>query len=75
MNKSIRYGAVVSLLLITALLVNFTIIQTMREDEYAQDPRNSRTVMELKQINRGNIKAGDLTLACLLYTSPSPRDS
>ena len=63
MNKSIRYGAVVSLLLITALLVNFTIIQTMREDEYAQDPRNSRTVMELKQINRGNIKAGDLTLA------------
>ena len=35
----------------------------MREDEYAQDPRNSRTVMELKQINRGKIKAGDLTLA------------
>ena len=79
MNKSIRFGAVVSLLLIIALLVNFTVVQTMREDEYAQDARNSRIVMDLKKINRGNITAGDLTLAesfnCLLYTSPSPRDS
>ena len=63
MNKSIRFGAVVSLLLILALLVNFTIVQTMREDEYAQDARNSRIVMDLKKINRGNISAGDLTLA------------
>ena len=63
MNKSIRFGAVVSLLLIIALLVNFTVVQTMREDEYAQDARNSRIVMDLKKINRGNITAGDLTLA------------
>ena len=63
MNKSIRFGAVVSLLLILALLVNFTVVQTMREDEYAQDARNSRIVMDLKKINRGNITAGDLTLA------------
>ena len=63
MNKSIRFGAIVSLLLILALLVNFTIVQTMREDEYAQDARNSRIVMDLKKINRGNISAGDVTLA------------
>lgn len=63
MNKSIRYGAVVSLLLIVALLVNFTIVQGMREDEYAQNEHNSRTLMELKQVNRGNILAGGTVLA------------
>ena len=62
MNKSIRYGAVVSLLLIVALLVNFTIVQGMREDEYAQNEHNSRTLMELKQVNRGNILAGGTVL-------------
>ena len=37
MNKSIRYGAVVALLMIAALLVNFTVVQGLREDEYAQN--------------------------------------
>ena len=32
MNKSIRYGAVVALLMIAALLVNFTVVQGLRED-------------------------------------------
>lgn len=58
MNKTLRQGSMMALLLIVALLVNFSIVQGMREDEYAQDPRNARTVIELKQVNRGNITAG-----------------
>ena len=63
MNKSLRFGAVVSLLLIVTLLVNYSIVQGMREDEYAQDPHNSRILMELKRTNRGDIVAGDTVLA------------
>ena len=63
MNKSIRFGAIFSLLLIIALLVHFTVVQGFREDEYAQDPRNSRITMELKRINRGQINAGGQVLA------------
>lgn len=63
MNKSIRFGSVLSLLLIVALLVNFTIVQGFREEEYAQNPLNSRTFVELKQINRGQIHAGGQVLA------------
>lgn len=63
MNKSIRLGAGIALLLIVALLVNFTVVQGFREEEYAQDSRNSRTFMELKQVNRGQINAGGQVLA------------
>lgn len=63
MNKAIRLGALVSLLLTLVLLVNFTVIQGFRENTYAQDPRNARTFVELKQINRGNINAGGQVLA------------
>ena len=63
MNKSIRFGATFSLLLIVALLVNLSIIQAFKEQEYAQDERNSRLTLELRQINRGQIIAGDEVLA------------
>ena len=63
MNKSIRLGASFALLLIVALLVNLTVVQGFREDVYAQDPRNARTTVELRQINRGQINAGGLVLA------------
>lgn len=63
MNKSIRFGATFSLLLIVALLVNLSIIQAFKEQEYAQDERNSRLTLELRQINRGQIIAGDDVLA------------
>ena len=63
MNKSIRFGATFSLLLIVALLVNLSIIQTFKEEEYAQDERNSRLTLELRQINRGQIIAGNEVLA------------
>lgn len=63
MNKSIRLGATFSLLLILVLLLNFTVVQGFREDTYAQDPRNARTTVELRQINRGQIIAGGQVLA------------
>lgn len=63
MNTTIRRGAILSLLLIVALLVHFTVVQGFREEEYAQDSRNSRTFMELKQVNRGQINAGGQVLA------------
>ena len=63
MNKAIRLGAVVSLLLTAVLLINFTVIQGFREELYAQNPRNARTFVEFKQINRGNINAGGQVLA------------
>ena len=63
MNKSIRYGAVVALLMIAALLVNFTVVQGLREDEYAQNQHNSRILMDLKRTNRGDIVAGETVLA------------
>ena len=63
MNKTIRIGSTMSLLLIVALLVNLSIVQGMREDKYAQNPLNARTVIELKEVNRGNIQAGDTVLA------------
>ncbi len=63
MNKSIRLGALFSLLLTVILLAHFTVVQGFSEDRYAQDPRNARTFVELKQINRGNINAGGQVLA------------
>lgn len=63
MNKSIRLGASFALLLVLALLVNFTVVQGFREEEYAQDPRNSRNTIELNQIDRGQITAGGQVLA------------
>ncbi|AWB83106.1 penicillin-binding transpeptidase domain-containing protein [Corynebacterium liangguodongii] len=63
MNKSIRLGAVLSLLLTVALLVNLTVVQGLSEEKYAQDARNARTFIELKQVNRGQINAGGQVLA------------
>ncbi|MEH0147871.1 penicillin-binding transpeptidase domain-containing protein [Corynebacterium sp. Q4381] len=63
MNKSIRVGATFALIMIIALLANFTVVQGFREDEYAQDARNSRNTVELRQINRGQIYAGGQVLA------------
>lgn len=63
MNTSIRHGAVVALLMVAALLVNFTVVQGMREDEYAQSEHNSRILMDLKRTNRGDIVAGETVLA------------
>lgn len=63
MNKSIRLGAVLSLVLTAVLLINLTVVQTLREERYALNPLNSRNFIELKQVDRGPINAGGQTVA------------
>lgn len=63
MNKSIRFGASFSLLLIITLLISYSVVQGFREEEYAQNSRNARITSELKRINRGQISAGGEVLA------------
>ena len=75
MNTTIRRGAILSLLLIVALLAHFTVVQGFREEEYAQDSRNSRTFMELKQVNRGQINAGGQVLAATAAVADAVTDA
>lgn len=63
MNKSIRLGATLSILLTVVLLVNLTVVQALRENTYAQNPLNARTFVEMKQVDRGKINAGGQILA------------
>lgn len=63
MNKSIRLAALFALVLTVVLLVNVTVIQAFKEDEYAQNPLNARGFYEMQQIPRGNISAGGVVLA------------
>ena len=63
MNRSIRFVAIFSLLLTLILLVNLTVIQAFREDEYADNPLNQRGFLESKTIPRGQISVGGQVLA------------
>ena len=63
MNKTIRIGAIGSLLLIVMLLVNLTWVQAFTEDRYARNPLNSRNFVEAKMVERGQISAGGAILA------------
>ncbi|AKE40275.1 cell division protein FtsI/penicillin-binding protein 2 [Corynebacterium kutscheri] len=63
MNRSIRFTAVFALLLVTALLVNITVIHAFREDEYANNALNRRHIIELRTTPRGHIAAGGEILA------------
>ncbi|HZK32277.1 MAG TPA: penicillin-binding transpeptidase domain-containing protein [Corynebacterium sp.] len=63
MNKSIRWGALFALLLTFILLVNITVVQAFREDEYAQNSLNPRGLYELQRTHRGQINAGGQVLA------------
>ncbi|WP_293767817.1 penicillin-binding transpeptidase domain-containing protein [uncultured Corynebacterium sp.] len=63
MNKSIRFAAIFSLLLVTVLLANLTVIQAFSEDKYAQNPHNRRAFLETQTIARGQIYAGGTVLA------------
>ncbi|AGF71039.1 penicillin-binding transpeptidase domain-containing protein [Corynebacterium halotolerans] len=63
MNRSIRFVAIFSLLLTLVLLVNLTIIQSFRQDEYANNPLNARGFYESRMIPRGQISAGGQVLA------------
>lgn len=63
MNRSIRFVTFFSLLLTLILLVNITVVQALREDEYADNALNHRGFLEMKTQPRGQITAGGQVLA------------
>ncbi|RNE48151.1 penicillin-binding transpeptidase domain-containing protein [Corynebacterium alimapuense] len=63
MNRPIRLVAVFALLLTLILMINLTIIQGFRQDEYANNALNQRGFLEMKSIPRGQISAGGVVLA------------
>lgn len=63
MNRSIRFVAIFSLLLVLILMVNLTVIHAFRDDEYAANPLNNRAFLEMKTQPRGQITAGGQVLA------------
>ncbi|WP_257158956.1 penicillin-binding transpeptidase domain-containing protein [Corynebacterium cystitidis] len=63
MNRSIRIGAIFSLLMIVALLLNLTWVQAFNEEKYAQNPLNQRAFIKMKETERGQINAGGQILA------------
>ena len=63
MNRSIRFASAFAVLLILILLVNLTVVQGFREDEYADNALNRRGFYEMKSIPRGQIAAGGMVLA------------
>lgn len=63
MNRTIRQGAIFSLILIVILLINLTVIQGFREDEYAQNALNPRGTYDMREVQRGNISTGGQVLA------------
>ncbi|WKD58476.1 penicillin-binding transpeptidase domain-containing protein [Corynebacterium caspium] len=63
MNRSIRFTALFSLLLITLLLVNLTYIAGFSQEKYANNPLNKRLLIAATSIPRGAITAGGEELA------------
>ncbi|MHA2787600.1 penicillin-binding transpeptidase domain-containing protein [Corynebacterium sp. S7] len=64
MNRSIRNGAIFSLILILALLINQTVIQGgFKEEQYAQNPLNNRAYYMMRETERGQINAGGQIIA------------
>lgn len=63
MNRAIRFTALFALLLTVVLLVNLTIVQAFRQDEYANNALNRRAYLALQEIQRGQISAQGEVLA------------
>lgn len=63
MNRSIRNTAIFAILIILALLVNLSVVQVFKDDEYAKNSLNRRGLYEMKSTPRGQISAGGQILA------------
>lgn len=63
MNRSIRNATWFTLILAIILLVNLTIVQGFKQDQYANNPLNRRGFIEAKSQPRGQISAGGIVLA------------
>lgn len=63
MNRSIRFVSIFALILTLVLLVNITVVQAFRTDEYADNALNHRGFLEMQTQPRGQITAGGQVLA------------
>lgn len=63
MNRTIRISSVLTLILLLVLLVNLTVIQGFRQEKYADNPLNTRNLIETRTQPRGQISAGGVVLA------------
>ncbi|WP_227997825.1 peptidoglycan D,D-transpeptidase FtsI family protein [Nocardia australiensis] len=68
MNTPLRRVAVAVMLMIVALLVNATYVQVIKADDYRNDPRNSRVLLDEYARQRGQISAGGTVLASSVAT-------
>ena len=63
MIRRLRRVTIVVFLMFLALFMSTTLIQAVFADQLRSDPRNSRTLVQSYQVQRGSISAGDTTLA------------
>ncbi|MGW9631763.1 peptidoglycan D,D-transpeptidase FtsI family protein [Agromyces sp. NPDC055520] len=63
MNRELKRVSIVAFLMFLTLLVSSTIIQYVQADALAADPRNSRTLYESYNIERGPILVGGEPIA------------
>lgn len=63
MNRGIRRIALLTMVLLLAVVANLTYVQFVQAGSYAQDPRNLRTLLSEYQHPRGSIIAGGEVIA------------
>ncbi|WP_040800400.1 peptidoglycan D,D-transpeptidase FtsI family protein [Nocardia higoensis] len=68
MNTPLRRVAVAVMVMIVALLMNATYVQVIKADDYRNDPRNSRVLLDEYSRQRGQIAAGGTVLASSVET-------
>ncbi|MFR9753360.1 peptidoglycan D,D-transpeptidase FtsI family protein [Nocardia sp. 004] len=68
MNTPLRRVAVAVMVMIAALLANITYVQVFKADDYRNDPRNNRVLLDEYSRQRGQISAGGTVLASSVAT-------
>lgn len=63
MNRPIKAVAIFTLVLSLILLINLTWIQAFQTKQLAENPKNSRQYLDMRQRQRGQISAGGQVLA------------
>ncbi|MBF6263914.1 penicillin-binding protein 2 [Nocardia farcinica] len=68
MNTPLRRVAVAVMVMVVALLANATYVQVFKADDYRNDPRNTRVLLDEYSRQRGQISAGGTVLASSVDT-------
>jgi len=68
MNTPLRRVAVAVMVMVVALLANATYVQVFKADDYRNDPRNTRVLLDEYSRQRGQISAGGTVLASSVET-------